>query len=66
MQNCWTPKSVQNLFNSTPIRQYSSAGVTIKKTNTAMVFGWYNQSAAAGDANTVIEKMGDYLIENGM
>lgn len=43
-----------------------SAGITIKKTNTALVIGIYDQSVAAGDANVVVENMGDYLIEQGM
>ncbi len=42
------------------------AGVTIKKTNTALVFGLYNQAAAAGEANSVVENVGEYLIESGM
>lgn len=40
--------------------------MTIKKTNTLLVFGIYDQKVGSGDANTVVENMGDYLIEQGM
>lgn len=42
-----------------------AAGVTIKKTSQVLVFGIYNESVSAGEANTVVENMGDYLIEQG-
>lgn len=38
-------------------------GVTIKKTLTALVIGIYGEGVQAGDANTVVENLGDYLIE---
>jgi hypothetical protein len=43
-----------------------AAGVTIKKTTTGMVFGIYDQTCQAADANLVVENMGDYLMEQGM
>lgn len=41
-------------------------GITIKKTNTALVIGVYNQTVSAGEANVVVENLGDYLIEQGV
>ena len=46
-------------------RDWFFAGVTIKKTNTALVVGIYNQAVSAGEANVVVENLGDYLIEQG-
>jgi profilin len=40
-------------------------GVTIKKTNLAMVFGIYDEPFTPGDCNTIVEKLGDYLVEQG-
>lgn len=37
-------------------------GVTIKKTTSALVIGLYGHEVQAGDANTAVENLGDYLI----
>ena len=41
-------------------------GVTIKKTATALVVGFYGAGAQPGDANVVIENLGDYLLGQGL
>ncbi|XP_010536838.1 PREDICTED: profilin-like [Tarenaya hassleriana] len=41
-------------------------GVTIKKTNQAMVIGIYDEPMAPGQCNMVVERLGDYLIESGL
>lgn len=42
-----------------------AGGVTIKKTNLALVVGIYDEPITPGECNTVVEKLGDYLIEQG-
>ena len=41
-------------------------GVTVKKTSTALVVGFYGAGAQPGDATMAIENLGDYLIGQGM
>ncbi|KAL1208334.1 Profilin-1 [Cardamine amara subsp. amara] len=41
-------------------------GVTIKKTNQAMVFGIYDEPMTGGQCNLVVERLGDYLIESDL
>ncbi|KAL7093694.1 hypothetical protein ACP275_11G055100 [Erythranthe tilingii] len=43
-----------------------TGGVTIKKTNLALIFGIYNEPMTAGQCNMVVEKIGDYLVEQGL
>ena len=39
-----------------------AGGCTIKKTNTAMVIGIYEEGVQGGDCNVIVENLGDYLI----
>lgn len=41
-------------------------GVTVKKTATALVVGFYGAGAQPGDATGVIEALGDYLVGQGL
>mmetsp|Transcript_25456 Transcript_25456/g.35072 ORF Transcript_25456/g.35072 Transcript_25456/m.35072 type:complete len:132 (-) Transcript_25456:388-783(-) len=41
-------------------------GVTIKKTNSAMVIGFYTDGVQPGDCNVVVENLGDYLVGQGI
>ena len=41
-------------------------GVTIKKTNSALVIGTYGEGITPGEANNVVETLGDYLINQGI
>nr|AAW84276.1 profilin 2 [Petroselinum crispum] len=43
-----------------------SGGVTIKKTGLALVFGVYDEPVTPGQCNMIVERLGDYLIEQGM
>ncbi|XP_051147996.1 profilin-A-like [Andrographis paniculata] len=43
-----------------------SGGVTLKKTGQAVIFGIYNEPMAPGQCNMVVEKLGDYLIDQGL
>ena len=36
-------------------------GIVVKKTNTAMVIGVFEEGAQPGDCNIVVENLGDYL-----
>ncbi|GLJ29530.1 hypothetical protein SUGI_0582160 [Cryptomeria japonica] len=41
-------------------------GITIKKTRRALVMGIYEEPVAPSECNMVVEKLGDYLIEQGI
>ena len=41
-------------------------GVTIKKTNSALVIGIYSEGVQPADGNIVVENLADYLIGQGI
>ncbi|KAG5524783.1 hypothetical protein RHGRI_031447 [Rhododendron griersonianum] len=41
-------------------------GVTIKKTNQALIIGIYDEPMTPGQCNMIVERLGDYLIEQGL
>lgn len=43
-----------------------SGGVTIKKTSQALVFGIYEEPVTPGQCNMVVERLGDYLVDQGL
>ncbi|GKV36601.1 hypothetical protein SLE2022_309890 [Rubroshorea leprosula] len=43
-----------------------TGGVTVKKTAQALVFGIYEDPVTPGQCNMVVEKLGDYLYEQGL
>ncbi|XP_077210582.1 profilin-1 [Tasmannia lanceolata] len=43
-----------------------SGGITIKKTNQAMVIGIYEEPLTPGQCNMIVERLGDYLIDQGL
>ncbi|URD94662.1 hypothetical protein MUK42_32406 [Musa troglodytarum] len=43
-----------------------SGGITVKKTNQALIFGIYDEPMTPGQCNMVVERLGDYLIDQGM
>lgn len=43
-----------------------AGGVTIKKTNSALVIGIYGEGVTPGECNVVVENLGDYLKEQGI
>jgi profilin len=43
-----------------------AGGVTVKKTNTAMVVGIYGEGVQPADCTTIVENMGDYLSGQGI
>ncbi|KAK4483640.1 hypothetical protein RD792_010841, partial [Penstemon davidsonii] len=43
-----------------------SGGITIKKTGQALVFGIYEEPVTPGQCNMVVERLGDYLIEQDL
>ncbi|KAE9464507.1 hypothetical protein C3L33_03595, partial [Rhododendron williamsianum] len=38
-------------------------GVTVKKTNMALIIGIYDEPMTPGQCNMIVERLGDYLIE---
>lgn len=46
--------------------KFHQSGIVIKKTNTAMVIGTFDEGAQPGDCNIVVENLGDYLIGQGI
>ncbi|CAL9749651.1 unnamed protein product [Musa acuminata subsp. burmannicoides] len=42
-----------------------SGGVTIKKTNLALIIGIYDEPMTPGQCNMVVERLGDYLFDQG-
>ncbi|KAJ9688285.1 hypothetical protein PVL29_014137 [Vitis rotundifolia] len=42
-----------------------SGGATIKKTNMALIIGIYNEPLTPGQCNMIVERLGDYLIDQG-
>ncbi|KAF3593627.1 hypothetical protein DY000_02020279 [Brassica cretica] len=43
-----------------------AGGITIKKTGQSMVFGLYEEPVTPGQCNMVVERLGDYLIEQDL
>ncbi|KAL5728970.1 Glutamate 5-kinase [Ranunculus cassubicifolius] len=43
-----------------------SGGVCVKKTNQAMIIGVYDEPLTPGQCNMIVERLGDYLIEQGL
>lgn len=43
-----------------------SGGITVKKTGQALIFGIYEEPMNPGQCNLVVERLGDYLLEQGM
>ncbi|KAE9600351.1 putative profilin [Lupinus albus] len=41
-------------------------GVTVKKTNQALIIGIYDEPMTPGQCNVVVERLGDYLIDTGL
>ncbi|GMN40028.1 hypothetical protein TIFTF001_009252 [Ficus carica] len=43
-----------------------SGGVTVKKTTQALIIGIYDEPMAPGQCNIIVERLGDYLIDQGL
>lgn len=43
-----------------------AGGITVKKTNQALVIGIYQEPLTPGQCNMIVERLGDYLIEQGL
>ncbi|XP_051113757.1 profilin-3 [Andrographis paniculata] len=43
-----------------------SGGITIKKTGQSLIFGVYEEPVTPGQCNIVVERLADYLIDQGM
>ncbi|RZC50101.1 hypothetical protein C5167_019912 [Papaver somniferum] len=43
-----------------------AGGITVKKTTQALIVGVYDEPMTPGQCNMVVERLGDYLIEQGL
>ncbi|KAF9662348.1 hypothetical protein SADUNF_Sadunf18G0043500 [Salix dunnii] len=43
-----------------------SGGVTVKKTSQALIIGVYDEPLTPGQCNMIVERLGDYLIDQGL
>ncbi|XP_050365997.1 profilin-6 [Argentina anserina] len=43
-----------------------SGGITVKKTGQAMIIGIYDEPMTPGQCNMIVERLGDYLIDQGL
>ncbi|KAL5558622.1 hypothetical protein UlMin_034833 [Ulmus minor] len=43
-----------------------SGGVTVKKTGAALIIGIYEEPLTPGQCNMIVERLGDYLIEQSL
>ncbi|XP_024358728.1 profilin-4 [Physcomitrium patens] len=43
-----------------------AGGCTVKKTNSAFVIGLYDYPVTPGECNMVVERLGDYLCDQGL
>lgn len=43
----------------------STNGLCVVKTGQCVLFGYYDKTIQAGDCNSTVEKLGDYLRDNG-
>ncbi|KAA0050856.1 profilin-like [Cucumis melo var. makuwa] len=43
-----------------------TSGITVKKTTQALIFGLYDEPMTPGQCNVIVEKLGDYLIDQGL
>lgn len=60
-------KIVLILFiNSLSFILQGSGGVTVKKTGQALIFGIYDEPLTPGQCNMIVERLGDYLIDQGL
>ncbi|KAK3436366.1 profilin-1 [Eucalyptus grandis] len=41
-------------------------GVTVKKTSQALIIGIYDEPMNAGQCNVIVERLGDYLLDQGL
>lgn len=59
---------VSNLFQNKTVVDWKqgSGGITIKKTNQALVVGIYEEPMTPGQCNMVVERLGDYLYDQGL
>ncbi|TYG59933.1 hypothetical protein ES288_D07G026400v1 [Gossypium darwinii] len=43
-----------------------AGGATVKKTNQALIIGIYDEPVTPGQCNMIVERLGDYLIDQGV
>ncbi|KAK4375538.1 hypothetical protein RND71_006215 [Anisodus tanguticus] len=53
-------------FRFSAIALQGPGGITINKTGAALIIGIYDEPMAPGVCNMIVERLGDYLIEQGL
>eukprot|EP00246_Nothoceros_aenigmaticus_P001605 TRINITY_DN12100_c0_g1_i1.p1 TRINITY_DN12100_c0_g1~~TRINITY_DN12100_c0_g1_i1.p1 ORF type:complete len:137 (+),score=16.25 TRINITY_DN12100_c0_g1_i1:214-624(+) len=43
-----------------------TGGVCVKRTNSAVIIGIYDEPVTPGECNVVVERLGDYLLDQGI
>lgn len=60
-------KSIILLYSKTFSPQFQGpGGVTVKKTSQALIIGIYDEPMTPGQCNMIVERLGDYLIDQGL
>ncbi|KAG5569653.1 hypothetical protein MTR67_053428 [Solanum verrucosum] len=57
---------IQGEFGAVIRGKKGSGGITIKKTNKALLFGIYDEPVVAGQCNLIVERLGDHLIDQDL
>ncbi|KAG5559264.1 hypothetical protein RHGRI_008978 [Rhododendron griersonianum] len=52
-----------SVWSQSPTFPQGPGGVTVKKTNMALIIGMYDEPMTPGQCNMIVERLGDYLIE---
>jgi profilin len=55
-------------LSAPPMSSYSlqgTGGVCVKKTGMSLIIGIYDEPMTPGQCNMVVERLGDYLVEQG-
>lgn len=58
----WLSKYIYIYFLS---NDQGPGGITVKKTTMAIIVGIYDEPMTPGQCNMIVERLGDYLIEQG-
>lgn len=62
---CWNDK-LPLTFGFVSLQFQGPGGVTVKKTSMAFVIGIYDEPMTPGQCNMIVERLGDYLVDQGL
>lgn len=55
-----------SILSLSPLQCQGPGGVTVKKTSQALIIGIYDEPMTPGQCNMIVERLGDYLIDQGL